>query len=133
MAEFVFGSAGYIKFGSTVLSSDERTFTPEESIGLADATAGNDTARTRLATIKDGKASWEGVLQAGGTALWAAVAPGVSGTLEWGEEGTATGKPKHTVVAIVESRKREFPYEDIAVAQVEFVFSGGAAVTDTAY
>lgn len=132
MAEFVPGqSSGLIKFGSTTLSSDWRTFTPQEEIGLADASAGNDTNRTYLTTLKDGKASIELVGQAAGSALWTAVAPGTSGTLEWAPEGTASGKQRHYVNAIVMSRQREEPFDDIEVLKVDFQFSG--AVTDTVY
>lgn len=131
MPEFAFGTAGYIKFGSTVLSSDERSFDPEEEVNTVDRSAGNDAARSYLATLLDGRATWEGVAQTGGTALWAAVAPRTEGTLEWGEEGTATGKPKHTVVALVTRRARANPYDEVSVLTVDFQFQ--AAVTDSTY
>lgn len=121
----------YLKYGTTVLSADFRNFDQEEDVGLVDASAGNDANRTYLTTLKDGKATAELVHQTGGTAVWNALAPATSGTLEWGPEGTATGKPKHSVVAIVMSRKKVMPYEDIVVITPEFQFSG--AVTDTTY
>lgn len=130
MAEYT-GNALYLKFGSTVLSADFRNFDQSEEIGLVDATAGADTNRTYLTTVKDGKATAEMVHQASGTALWTALAPGTSGTLEWGPEGTASTKPKHTVTAIVMDRKKVVPYEDIVVITAEFQFSG--AVTDSVY
>lgn len=131
MPRYVFNAAGYIKFGSTVLSTDMRAFDPEEEIGLVDGTAGVDAARTYITTVKDGKATLE-LLAAGGTTVWAAVVPGTSGTLEWGDEGTAAGKPKHSVNAIVQKRKRTTPYDDVVVYSVDFQFSG-AAVTDGTY
>jgi hypothetical protein len=130
MPRYVFGQTGYIKFGSTVLSTDMRTFDPEEEVGLAEASAGNDAARTYLATLKDGKATLE-LLAPGGTAIWAAIAPATSGTLEWGDEGTASGKPKHTVNALVQKRKRQTPYDDVVVYTVDFQFSGGTVVDGT--
>jgi hypothetical protein len=130
MADYV-GSSSYIKFGSTVLSSDFRTFDPTEETGLVDSSAGADTNKTYLATLKDGTASLSMLDQTSGSALWTAVAPGTSGTLEWGPEGTASGKAKHTVVALVKSRKRSEPYEGIVTLDVSFQFSG--AVTDGAY
>jgi hypothetical protein len=133
MPRYVFGaSAGYIKFGTTVLSTDMRAFDPEEEVGLVDGSAGSDAARTYLTTLKDGKATLELLAGTGGTALWAAVAPATSGTLEWGDEGTTAGKPKHTVNAIVQKRKRSTPYDDVVVYTVDFQFSG-AAVTDGTY
>jgi hypothetical protein len=131
MAEYVGGAAGYIKFGSTVLSSDYRTFEPVEEIGLVESQAGNDTTKTYLTVLKDGTTPISLVDQTGGSALWTAVVPGTSGTLEWGPEGTASGKPKHTVTALVKNRKRSQPYDGIVVLDVSFQFSG--AVTDGAY
>lgn len=130
---FVFGTSGYIKFGATVLSADMRNFQPDEDVGVVDQSAGNDTGRTYLTTLKDGKSSLEILLQPGGTAAWAAVAPGTSGTLEWGEEGTALGKPKHTVTAIVKGRKRAMPYDGVVTATVDFQFSSATGVTDGTY
>lgn len=130
MAEYT-GSASYIKFGSTVLSSDFRTFEPSEDIGLVEAQAGSDTNKTYLTTLKDGSTSVSLVDQTGGSLLWAAVANGTSGTLEWGPEGTASTKPKHTVLAIVKSRKRSEPYDGIVTLDIAFQFNG--AVTDGAY
>lgn len=132
MAEFIAGQASvFIKFGSTTLSQDYRTFSAPEDVSLVDASAGNDTNRTYLAALKDGKASIELVPQAGGTAIWNAVAPGTSGTLEWAPEGTATGKQRHYVTAIVMSREPSFPYADLPIYKVDWQFSG--AVTDTVY
>lgn len=133
MAEFVFGSAGYIKFGTTVLSQDARNFEPEEEIGIVDGSAGNDTSRTYLTTLLDGKATLELVAQLGGTALWAALKPGTSGTLEWGEEGTAVGKPKHTVVAKVQRRRRQYPYEGVAMINADLQFSDATGPVDGTY
>lgn len=130
MGEYT-GSGLYLKFGSTVLSSDFRNFSEEEEVGLVDSSAGNDQARSYLKTLEDGNATAELVHQTGGSVVWGAVAKGASGTLEWGPEGTATGKPKHTVVAIVQSRKKDMPYDDVVVITAEFQFSG--VVTDSAY
>lgn len=133
MAEYTFGTAGYIKFGSTVLSADARNFEPEEEIGLVDASAGNDASRTYLATLLDGKATLELVAQTGGTALWTALKPGTSGTLEWGEEGTTAGKPKHSVVAKVQRRRRALPYEGVAMINADLQFSDTVGVVDGTY
>lgn len=130
---FVFGTAGYIKFGTTVLSVDMRNFQPDEEVGTVDQSSGNDTSRTYLTTLKDGKSSLEILLQPGGTAVWAATAPGTAGTLEWGEEGTAIGKPKHSVNAIVKSRKRAMPYDGVVTATIDFQFSSATGVTDGTY
>ena len=130
MAEYT-GSALYLKFGSTVLSSDFRSFDTDESMDLADATAGADTYKNWLSTVADGSATCQLVDQAGGSALWTAIAPGTSGTLEWGEEGTTSTKPKHTVNAVVKGRTKSRPYADVVVLNVSFQFK--AAPTDSVY
>jgi hypothetical protein len=130
MAEYV-GSTLYLKFGSTTLQADFRSFEPNETIDTVDSSAGSDTFKTKLSTLKDGKATVELVDQTGGSALWTAVVPGASGTLEWGPEGTAVGKPRHYCDAIVTGRTKTIPYSDIVVLKVEWAMAG--AVTDTAY
>lgn len=130
MAEYA-GSALYLKFGSTVLSADHRSFEPNEEIGVVDASAGSDEARSYVTTLKDGRASAELVDQTGGTALWAAVKQGTSGTLEWGPEGTASTKPKHTATAIVLNRRKSIPYDGIVAISIEWQLN--TVVTDTVY
>ncbi|MFQ5433493.1 MAG: hypothetical protein ACE5FD_01315, partial [Anaerolineae bacterium] len=73
MAEYT-GKNLYLKFGSTVLGADYRSFKPSEDIGTEDASAGSDANRTYLTTLKDGKGQITLVDQAVGTAVWAAVA-----------------------------------------------------------
>lgn len=130
MAEYT-GSTLYLTFGSTVLSGDYRNFDDNEEIGLVDASAGSDANRTYLTTLKDGKATVELVAQTGGTPLWDAMMIGSANTLTWAPEGTATGKQKHSVNAIVMNRKRSHPYDDIVAMTFDLQFSG--AVTDTVY
>lgn len=130
MAEFS-GEALYLKFGSTVLSADFRTFNPTESADLLDASAGADVARIYKKRLEDGSASLSMLGQALGTALWDALAPGTEGTLEWGEEGTTAGNPRHYVVALVSSRDKNIPYDGLVEFNAEFQFSG--VLTDTVY
>ena len=125
------GSALYLAFASTVLDTDYRSFSPAEEMGTVDQSAGADTNRTYLTTIKDGTASVTILIQSEDTTTWGAVVPGTEGTLEWGEEGTAAGKPQHTVNAIVTSREKTIEFEDVVGADVEFQYSG--AVTDSTY
>ena len=136
MAELIGGSAlirWMHPYGTQVLSSDFRKFDQDETVGLVDLSAGNDTSRTYAITLKDGKATGEFVFQqdAAGTTLWGAVDKGASGTLEWSPQGSATGRPKSSVAAIVMSRKKTVPYEEIVAITVDWQFNG--AVTDTVY
>lgn len=126
MAEFT-GKNLSVTFGGTALAGNFRTFSTTEEAGLVDASAGNDTARTYLKTLEDGTATLEVLAQDDSTAVWAAVRQGTSGSLVWGEEGTATGQPRHTVTALVSSRKKDSPYDDLVVITVEFQFSGVVA------
>ena len=129
----VTGSALYLAFGAgtTVLDTDFRNMSPDESIGLVDQSAGADADKTFLTTLKEGSASATIVIQAADTTTWGALVPGSEGTLEWAEEGTAATKPRHYVNAIVKRRRKAVQYADLLVADVECQFSG--AVTDTTY
>lgn len=133
MANEFTGSAMYVKFGSTVLSSRYKSYNESDEAGLVDKSAGADTRRTYLSTLDDGGATMELLAESAGTALWAAIAPGTEGTLEWGPEGTAAGKPKHTVNAIVKNRKRNIVHDDVVKISVEFIYNTGTGVTDTTY
>ena len=130
MAEYA-GSALYMKFGSTVLSSDYRSMTLHEESGIIDASAGSDTYRNKIAILTDATAQAELLMQAGGTALSDAIAPQTSATLEVGPEGTASGKERIYGVAIVKTRERGFQFDDVSVINVEWEFNG--TVTHTVY
>jgi hypothetical protein len=125
------GSALYLTFGGVVLDTDYRSFSDSEEIGTVDQSAGADTNRTYLTTLKDGTASATIVVQSGDTATWAAVVPGTGGTLNWAPEGTTAGDPKSYVWAIVTSREKSMEYADLVVADISWQFSG--AVTDSTY
>jgi hypothetical protein len=130
MAEYT-GKNLYITFDGNVLTGDQRTFTVTETMEVVDASAGADVARTYLTTLEDGSATLELLHQEDGTVLWGNVDKGTSGTLIWAPEGTATGKAKHTVTAIVISREQSMPYDDVVALTIEFQFTG--VVSDTTY
>lgn len=127
------GKDAYIKFGSTVISTNYRTLNPTRTANLVETQAGNDANKTFAVSLKEGSATVELVDPGGtaGAALVGALAIGTEGTLEWGPEGTAAGKPKHTVNAIVSNFNETYPYADLRVFNVTFTFNG--AVTDGAY
>lgn len=134
MAEFT-GSAlvvSWIYSGGTVdLSADFRTLDWQPTTDFADSTAGSDTTRTRLATIKDATAAYAGVGQTGGTVVAAALAPGTSGTLIIGPEGTASGKRKITFPSLSQGAQYSIPYADVVTLSCSFVANG--AWTDATY
>lgn len=127
------GTNAYMKFDSTVLSTNYRSFSISDKMGLVDQSAGSDTGSTYLTTLRDGSMNVTIKHKAGDTALWAALAPGTEATLEWGEEGTAAGKPKHTVNAIVGNRQQSASYNDLVVVDLTFQFSSDEGVTDGTY
>jgi len=120
------GTAASIVFNSTVLNTYYRSAEPSQEVDLVDKSAGADSEKTYLAALKDGSMSVELVMPSGtaGTALWAAIAPGTEGTLEWGGEGTALTE---SVNAIVKSRGRPLSYNDLTTVSVEFQFSGAVS------
>lgn len=130
MAEYT-GKNLYLLWSGTAINSDYRSFSPSETIGTVDASAGSDAAVTKLTTLKDGSASLDMVAPAGGTALWAGFEPGTEGTLEWGAEGTATGKPRNYVNAIVTGRDDSHTYNDIVTWSISWEYSG--EMTGTSY
>lgn len=133
MAEYT-GNDLYLTFAGTAIHADFRTFSTSEQIDLVDASAGADVAKTYLTALEDGTASLTLLDQTGGTAataMWQLMDKGAEGSLIWGPEGTATGKPKHYVNAIVSSRDRSMPYDNVVELSFEFQFSG--VVTDTTY
>lgn len=131
------GTALYLAFGTgtpTVLETDYRAFGESETGEVVDASAGSDTSKTYLTTLKDGTATATIVLQSGTafTAVWGALAPLTTGqTLTWAPEGTATGKHHHYAEAIVTKREKTMEFNDLVVCDIAWQFSG--AVTDTTY
>lgn len=130
------GTALYCNFVSTTFQADFRKFSVDEGINLIDSSAGNVAAESSINGLKKGSASLDLVMQTGtaltaGTALLAAVVVGTEGTLSWGPEGTATTKPKGSVLAVVESNTLDTPYDDVVALTVNWTFRG--AVTHSGW
>ena len=127
------GTNVYAIFGTTVLSTNYRSFQTTDEMGLVDQSAGADTGSTYLTTLHDGSSQWTVKHKAADTAFWAALSPGSEGTLEWGEEGTAAGKPKHSVYAIIQRRQQSASYNDLIVVDLQFQHSDTSGVSDGTY
>ena len=128
----------YLAFGGTVLDTDFRTLTDDQSASLIDGSAGSDTHIPYIVGLIDGGVQITLVHQAynaanSGTIQYAALEPGNTGTLEWGQEGTASGRPKNTVLAVVESRSVPFNYNDLTLITASFKFNSATGVTKTTY
>ena len=128
MAEFCAGLTMVLQWvwsgGTTSLAADYRTCTWTPTIDLVDTSAGADQSRTRIATIKDATAAFTLVNQSGGTAIKAALSPGIGGTLIIGPEGTATGKTKITMPALCNGATIEYPYADLSIMTCTFTGNG---------
>lgn len=127
------GSGAYIAYGGTVLSTNFRTVSSDNTMNTVDQTAGADTGMTVLSTIEDGAWSLEVKRPAGGTTNWIGLQVGASGTLEIGPEGTATSKPKMTAVAMLTRFQTNIPYADIVIDTYDFVLNDNAGVTYASY
>ena len=125
------GQNYYILWATKELSVDYRTADVDEDIGTVEQSAGADADRTFLTTLKGGGKKYTGKHDATDTLLWYAIKPGTTGTLEWGEEGTAAGKPRHKVNAIVTNRHKGAAYDGLIVIDASWIYSG--AVTDDTY
>lgn len=113
----------WIYTGGTVeLNADYRSLKTSEESDAADSTAGADTYKQELPTQVDASAELEMLDTSGatGTAQWSALAPQTEGTLVWSPQGTATGKPKHSAPAMVKTRERDIPYDDVVAISVNF-------------
>ena len=132
MAEYS-GSALYLSWvtaaGTAVPSPDFRTFTTSETVDEIDTTAGSDARKSYITGPIDGEASLNYVEQSLGTANWQKFVPGAEGTLTWGPEGTATGKPKWVSPARVLTRDRAIPYDGVVAIDIGFRLSGTLSET----
>lgn len=113
--------------GATAITGDQRTFTVSKTIDIVDLSAGADTDKGYTFSLKDGDASLE-LLDTGssGSAVLALFQPGAQGTLLYGPQGTASGKPKGGFVYIVKDLKESYPYTDAVMLTVTFQKSGTA-------
>lgn len=119
----------YVQFGSTNLSGSQRTFDVSQMQETADMTAGADDYRNFANTVKTIEATMEVVMQehsTGGSAILAALTLGTNGTLIWGAEGTATGKPKDGFYATLVDASKAIPFDDAYVLKLKFQMAGTA-------
>src|SRR5512139_3664753 len=119
------GSAMYLAWvhagGTLVLNTDFRQFDWTPTLSLIDSTAGADTFREYIGGIGEGgDISLSCVMQTGSTATISALARAAVGTILYGPEGTATGKPKSTIPAISKGPAYSQPYDDVVEFKVSF-------------
>lgn len=117
--------------GTATLSGDHTAFEVTLEQETADLTAGEDTVRGYKPTLKNMNMSLE-VMYTGtaGTASMASVAEGTEGTLIWAPVGTAAGRPKWGVAAVVTNHSMTFPFDDAAKVSIEWLPQGGDLTFD---
>lgn len=124
------GKDAYINWASSAgtinLSGDYRSVSIKENTDTAETTAGADTHKTYIPTIKSATIDYSGLFPAGsaGTALYAALAAGVQGTLTVAPEGTATGKLSKAYTAISMGATFDTPYADVVTVNCTFQSNG---------
>ncbi len=122
------GKDAYISWvwtgGTLNLATDYRSVSIKENVDTAETTAGADTHKTYLPTIKSANIDYSGVFPTGGTALYAALAAGMSGTLTVAPEGTASGKVSHAYPAICMGATYDTPYADVVTVNCTFQSNG---------
>ena len=121
------GKAAYISWASSAgtinLATDYRSVSIKENTDTAETTAGADTHKTYLPTIKSATIDYSGLFPSGGTALYDALAAGVQGTLTVAPEGTATGVSV-AYPAISMGATFDTPYADVVTVNVTFQSNG---------
>jgi len=119
------GSDLYITYGGTELSGDHRNFEVSYTVDLLDASAGDDDSKSYVPSLKDANFRLT-ILDNGtaGSAVRQALVMGGTGTLEYGPEGTATGKPKYSCPVIVNELRTAYPYAGLVEITVGFQRNG---------
>lgn len=122
------GKDAYISWvwsgGTLNLATDNRSVSVKEAVDTAETTAGADTHKTFLPTIKSATIDYSGLFPTGGTALYAALTAGVTGTITVAPEGTAAGKVSHAYPAICMGATYDTPYADVVTVNVTFQSNG---------
>lgn len=113
MAEYLGRNASLVFDSVTLAPGRYTSIDTDESVALVDKSAGSDTHDSFLAALESGGVTINLNASAGDTDTWNGVEPGTEGTLVYGPEGTAVGKPSFTAVAIIESRQSKQAYNDI--------------------
>lgn len=122
----------YVSFAGQSIIADYREFTVEETVDTVDKTAGSETDKSYIPTLKDATATLTYAYAGSvGTAISNLFKVSTQGTLLWGVEGTATGKPKGGWAnGIVTAHSKPTTYNDLVVRTVTFQKSGTVLFND---
>ena len=118
-----------VLFNSVDISGDGRSISYEGSADVLDDSKWGVDDRTKVAGLKDGSGSMDGLDTTGNwSAAWDEIVEGATSTLEIRPEGTGTPKRTISFTAVVTSRSVDWPYDDLAKFSMSFEKSG--AVTE---
>lgn len=121
-----------LKWNATDISGVSRNLEIEEETKEIDVTAYGSADYEYITTKKrNRRASFMVLDDTGGSATEAALDAGNSGTLIYGPQGTAAGKPKKTVQAVILRNRKTYPHDDAVQFNVELRLSG--AITGGTY
>lgn len=113
--------------GTQTLGADYRTVSWTPTVAYADVSAGSDTHVGRLTALKDATAAVT-LVDNGGTATYAALQPGMAGTLIIQPQGTAVNKQKITFPCFCDGAAPSYTYNDVTTTSINF--TGNGAYTD---
>lgn len=116
------------------ISGKYRTFEVAETAKIADVTSEESTYEEYVSIHITGAKSTYHALDTDTELVsdpFGALANGVQGILTWSPSGTASGHPKRYALAIVMSRKVNWPYDNAVTIDAEFQIAGN--VTETVY
>lgn len=125
------GKNGYISFQGTEISADYRSFEIEMTIDTVEKSAGSESSKSYIATLKDGTAKLTyAYTGTSGSAYTQLLRVGQTGQLLWGPEGSGSGKPKGGVNAIVVAHTKPMDYNELITRSVTFQFTGDVLFDD---
>lgn len=138
MGKHVSGPSMYIDWidnsGTIQWQADYQKFNFPRKVDKVDVTAGADSSKDYLPTLKDYTFTWEGFFDDSGasgsmgTAMLNRLAEGNFGTVRWGHSGTASGKPKGAAYVFVESQEIDYPYDNAMTVKLTLQVTGGAGL-----
>lgn len=110
-----------------VLSGDQTSLEVTYDFNEVDQTAGNDeSVYMKPTTRRLGATMTCKYIGSSGTATWGQVPTGTAGTLVFGVEGTAVGKPKGGFPCYLKSKSIPIPYNEAVMRTATFSPQGGA-------
>jgi hypothetical protein len=122
------GSAAHLQWitssATLTLNTDYRSFNTNETMGLIEETAGADTAKKFINSYPDGDASFQGLYQVGGTAIFTSCAGGQLGTLKYAPDGSVAGSICITIPAISKGVKMNSAYNNTVEVSVDWQQNG---------